>query len=103
MGVKNAPYIDATMDCMEKGGVFNTRYNNWFDAAANVLQDDGSKKVCRLEQTCTPIGADQKWVTTVTDVMILNYAVGLDVARDETQSNTQGVWPCKVPIDSLPL
>jgi hypothetical protein len=23
--------------------------------------------------------------------------------RDETQSNTQGVWPCKLPIDSLPL
>ena len=36
-------------------------------------------------------------------VMILNYAVGLDVARDGTQSNTQDVWPCKLPIDSLPL
>ena len=74
-----------------------------FDAAANVLQDDGWRKVCRLKQTCTPIGADQKWVNTVTDVMILNCAVGLDVAFDGTQSNTQGVWPCKVPIDSLPL
>ena len=40
---------------------------------------------------------------TVTDVMILNYAVGLDMARDGTQCNTQGVWPCKLPIDSLPL
>jgi len=35
--------------------------------------------------------------------MILNYANGLDVACDGTQLNTQGVWPCKVPIDSLPL
>jgi len=34
---------------------------------------------------------------------ILNHAVDLDVARDCTQCNTQGVWPCKLPIDSLPL
>jgi len=33
----------------------------------------------------------------------LNYAVVLDVARDWTQCNTQGVWPCKLPIDSLSL
>jgi len=50
------------------------------------LQDDGSRIVCRLKQTCTPTGADRKWATTVTDVMMLYYAVGLDVARDETQS-----------------
>jgi len=35
--------------------------------------------------------------------MMLNSAVGLDVARDGTQCNTQGVWPCKLLIDSLPL
>jgi len=47
--------------------------------------------------------------------MILNYAVGLDVVcktcyvsndyLDGTQStgNTQGVWSCKLPVDSLPL
>jgi len=73
-----------------------------------VLQNDGSKEVCRLEQTCAPKGAARKYLTTVTDVMILNYAVGLDVARATsrshgTQFNTQGVWPCKLPIDSLPL
>ena len=34
-------------------------------------------------------------------ILIRNYAVGLEVARG-TQSNTQGVWPCKLPIDSLP-
>jgi len=87
---------------METGGVFYTQYDNWFDAAANLLQDDGSTKVCRLKQPCTPTGADRKRVTTVTDVMILNDAVVLDVARG-TQCNTQGVWPCKLPIDSLPL
>ena len=56
-----------------------------------------------LKQTCTPKGAARKYLTTVTDVMILtrNYAVGLEVTRG-TQSNTQGVWPCKLPIDSLP-
>ena len=93
MGVTKAQYIDTTMAFMEKSGVFNIRYEKWFDAAANVLQNDGSKQVCRLKQTCTFKGAARKYpsLTTVTDVMILNYAVGLDVARDGTQSNTQDV------------
>ena len=83
MGVKKAQCIDATMDCMEKSGVFNTRYEKWFDAAANVLQNDGSKEVCRLKQTqtCTSKGAARKYLTTVTDMIILNYAVGIDVGR----------------------
>ena len=68
-----------------------------------MLQNDGSKQVCRLKQTCTFKGTARKYLTTVTDVMILNYAVGLDVACDGTQSNTQDVCPCKLPIDSLPL
>ena len=50
MGVTKAQRIDGTMDLMEKSGVFNTRYEECFDAAANVLQDDGSKEVCRLKQ-----------------------------------------------------
>ena len=54
MGITKAQYIDTIMDYMEKGGVFDTRYDNWFDAATNVLQDDGSRKVCHLNQTCTP-------------------------------------------------
>jgi len=91
------------MDCIKNGDVFNTRYDKWFDTAANVLQDDGSRMVCHLKQTCTPTKTDPKWVTTVTDVMMLNYAVGLDVARDGTQCNTQGVWVCELPIDILPL
>ena len=90
------------MDYMENAGIFVTRYDKWFDTAVNVLQDDGSRIVSRLKQTCTTTGAARKWVTTVTDVMISNYTVGLDVARDGTQCNTQGVWPCKLLIDSLP-
>jgi len=70
------------MDYMENGGISVTRYDKWFDTTANVLQDDGSRIVSRLKQTCTPTGAARKWVMTVTNVMILNYAVGLDVARN---------------------
>ena len=99
MGITKAQCIDATMDFMEQGGVFNTWYEKKFDAAANMLQDDGSEKVCSLKQTCTPKGTDQKYLTTVIDAMILNYAGGLDVARG-TQSNTQGVWPWHLPIDT---
>jgi len=43
-----------------------------------------------LKQTCTPKTAVRNYLTTVTDVMILNYTVGLEVVRG-TQSNTQGV------------
>jgi len=75
----------------------------WFAAAGNVTLADGSKKVCCLKQTCTPTVAARKYITTITDVFLLNYAVGLDVARVETQINTQGVWPCKSTLDSLPL
>jgi len=87
--VTKAQHIDATMACMEKSGVFNIRYEKWFDAATNVLQNDGFKQVCRLKKTCTSKRAARKYLTTVTDVMILNHAVRLDVARDGTQSNTQ--------------
>ena len=81
-----------------------TRNRNAFSPFFRAsFSDDGLRIVCRLKQTCTPTGAARKGVMTVTDVMILNYAVGLDVARDVTQCNTQGVWPCKLPIDSLPL
>ena len=103
LGVTKVQYIEATMDYLENGGIFVTRCDKWFDTAGNVLQDDGSRMVCCLKQQCTPTGAARKWVTTVTDVMILNYAVGLNVACDGTQCNKQGVWPCKLLIDSLPL
>jgi len=57
MGITKAQYIDGTMDCMEKAGVFNTRSEKWIEARLNVLQDGRSKQVCRLKQTCTPTGA----------------------------------------------
>jgi len=56
LGVTKAQYIEATMDYMENGGVFVTRYDKWVDTGGNVLQDDGSRIVCRLKQTCTPTG-----------------------------------------------
>ena len=66
LGVREAQCIEATMDYMENGGVFDTQYDKWFDKAANVLQNDGSRIVCLLKQKCTPTGAARKWVTTVT-------------------------------------
>jgi len=60
---------------------------------------DVLKEVCRLKQRCTPTGVDWKYLMTVTDVMILNHTVSLDVAR--RHGNIQGVWPCKLPIDSF--
>ena len=62
LGVAKAQYIEATMDYMENGGIFVTRYDKWFDTAGNVLQDDGSRIVSRLKQTCTTTGAARKWV-----------------------------------------
>jgi len=103
LGVTKVQYIEATMDYLENGGIFVTRCDKWFDTAGNVLQDDGSRIVSCLKQTCMSTRAARKWVMTVTNVMILNYAVDLDVSRDGMQCNTQGVWPCKLLIDSLPL
>jgi len=47
--------------------------------------------VCHPKQTCTPKGAARNNLTTVTDVMILNYAVSLDVARAGPNSLP---WAC---------
>jgi len=80
-GVTKAQYIDATLDLMEKTVVFNTCHVKWIEAAANVLQEDVSKQMCHLKQTCTPKGAARTYLTTVTNAMILNYAIGLDLAR----------------------
>jgi len=85
---------------MEKENVLVKMKAKMFDKAANMHLEDGSKQVCRLKQTCTPTWAACKYLTTITDVFLL---VSLDEARDGTQKNTQGVWPCKLPIDNLPL
>jgi len=87
---------------MEMGDVFNTQHAKWLHMAAKVWLEDGSKQVCRLKQTYTPIGADRKNFTIITDVFLLNCAVSLDQACDGSQNNTWGVWPCKLPIDNLP-
>ena len=91
------------MAFLEKENTFVKMYAQWLDKAANIHLENGSKHVCRLKQTCTPTGEARKYLTTITDVFLPNYAVSLDEARDGTQKNTQGVWPCKLPIDSLPL
>ena len=88
---------------MEKEGQNNKLQEKWFAPACNVTLADASKNVVRLKRTCTPTGAARKYITTITDVFLFNYAVGLDVTQVETQINTQGVWPCKLPLDSLPL
>jgi len=88
---------------MDKENTFVKMYTQWLDKAANTHLEDWSKQVCRLKQTCTPTGAARKYFTTITDVFVLNYAFSLDEARDGTQKNTQGVWPCKLTMDSLPL
>ena len=91
------------MAFMQKENAFVKMYDKWLNEADNIHLEDGSKQVCHwhLKQTCTPTGAARKYLTTVTDVCLLNYAVSLDEARDGTQKNTQGVWPCKLPMDSL--
>jgi len=75
----------------------------WLDHATDCDLHDGSKGVCTLKQTCTPIGAARKYVTTITDasVHIWNHAVSLETCRITT--NTQGVWKYKLPLTSLPL
>jgi len=102
-GVTKAQCVEATMASTENENTFVKMYAKWFDKAANIHLEDGSKQVCRLNQTCTPTGAARNYFFTITDVFLLSYAVSLDEARDGTQKIAQGVWPCKSPIDSLPL
>jgi len=91
-GPTRAEYFNTTITFLEKKGQNNRDklQEKWFFAAGNVTLTDGSKKVCRLKQTCTPTGAARKYITTITDVFLLFYAVGLDVARVETQIKPKG-------------
>jgi len=102
-GITKAQYVEVTMAFMEKENAFVRMYAKWLDKATNIHLEDRSKQVCHLKQTCTPTGATRKYLTTVTNVFVLNYEVSLDEAHDVTHKNTPGVWPCKLPIDSLPL
>jgi len=69
------------MAFMEKENVFDKRHAKWFSIAANVHLEDGSKQMCCHKPTCTPTAAAQKYLTTITDVFLLYYAVRLDEAR----------------------
>jgi len=62
---------------------------------------DNTPIFCALTQTCSPKGAKRPYITTVSDVVLLNYLVGL--SKDTHYGNTQGVWVCHLPRDCLPL
>jgi len=58
--------------------------------------------VCHLKQTCTSKGAARKHLTTITDVMILNYAVSLNMARVLDSVSTWLVyWTC-IGLNPIP-
>jgi len=76
-------------------------HNGWTEP--QIFTSKTGRNKSRLKQTCTPAAAARKYLTTITDAFLLNYAVSLDEARDGTQKNTQGVWTCKLPIESIPL
>jgi len=100
-GATTKHFNNATMGFLEQSGLMKAQEKKWFKNATNCELSDGLKGVCRLKQTCTPLGAARKYVTTITDVHILNLAVSLETCRITT--NTQGVWKCKLPLASLPL
>ena len=87
-GATTKHFNTATMEFLEQSGL----EKKWFDHATNCELPDGFTGVCKLKQTCTPLGAARKYVTTITDLQILNYAVSLRTCRITT--NTQGVWKC---------
>jgi len=57
---------------MEQGGLMRKQGKKWFDLTTSFDLHDGSEGVCRLVQTYTPIEAARKYLTTITDVHILN-------------------------------
>jgi len=70
------------MAFMEKENTFVKMYAKWLDKAGTIHLEDGSKQMCRLKQTCRPTGGARKFLTTITDVFLLNCALSLDEARD---------------------
>ena len=73
----------------------------WAEEAATSWGRDNTPIFCVLTQTCSPKGAKRPYITTVSDVVLLNYPVGL--SKDTHYGNTQGVWVCHLPRDCLPL
>ena len=80
-GATTKHFNTATMEFREQSGLMRAQEKKGFDHAANCELPDGSKGVCRLKQTCTPLGAARKYVTTITCVLIWNYAVSLETCR----------------------
>lgn len=95
-------YAQDMLDHMETSGTFASIHTAWADDAVHVSHGDSRTEVCSLKQTCTSKGARRKFITTISDVFILDRPVGLDEARTNTQTNTQGVWPCWIPVHSFP-
>ena len=61
-------------NCLQRwrpAAVRDTRIYSWSThCLPDFCQKGWSKGVCGLKQTCTPIGADRKYVTTISDVHI---------------------------------
>jgi len=88
-GATTKHFNTAPMEFLEQNGLMRAQEKKLFDHATNCELPLESKGVCRLKPTCTPLGAARNYVTTITDVHILNYAVSLETCRITT--NTQGV------------
>ena len=99
-GATKAKYGEATMAFMGKQNTFVKMYTKWLGQSCKHSPRRRVETSVPSKITCMPTGAARKYLTTITDVFLL---VSLDEARDGTQKNTQGVWPCKLPIDNLPL
>jgi len=48
-GVTKEQYVETPMAFMEKENVFDKQHVKWFDIAANVHLEDGSKQECCLK------------------------------------------------------
>jgi len=100
-GVTKAQYVDAIIAFMEKENTFVKMYTQWLDRAANVHLEDGSKQVCRLKQTLMPTAAARKYLTTITDVFLLNYAQSVStrhVMGPKKVSRACGVVNCLLTV-----
>jgi len=67
-GATTKHFNNATVGFLEQSGLMKTQEKKWCENTANCELSDGWKGVCRLKQTCAPLGAARKYVTTITDV-----------------------------------
>ena len=97
------------MAFMEKEDVFDKQHAKLFDIAANVHLEDGLKQVNCLKQVRLPTGEARKYLTSGLSLMCFSWITQSVSTRTRlvycygTHNNTQGVWSCKLPLDSLPL